>query len=151
MVCVLVREGLQTTLERRARCLFQQGQQCHSPLPHPQEWGEKSLGSAGWEFVPVLGWTCWNGLLGDRNIIPTCGGITQHCSVQPLTAKPQNAAFGGWFADFLSWAGFSGVSHPGATCPCCARAAGWSLSGWHLRARYRAGVKSTMGKCLVDF
>lgn len=58
---------------------------------------------------------------------------------------------GGWFADFLSCAGFSGVSHPGATCPCCARAAGWSLSGWHLRARYRAGVKSTMGKCLVDF
>lgn len=71
MVCaVLVREDLQTTLERRARWLFQQGQQCHLSLPHPQERGEKSLGSAGWEFDPGLGWTCWDGLLGGRHIIP---------------------------------------------------------------------------------
>lgn len=87
------------------------------------------------------------GSLGGRHIIPTA----QHCSVQPDTAKPQNAALGAGLqipvpCRFLR--GCPPGCHPALLCQ--GWWLGWSLWGWHLQVRYHR-VKSTMGKCLVDF
>lgn len=67
------------------------------------------------------------------------------------TAKPQNAALGAGLQISVLCRFFRG--HP----PRCHLALlcrgwwlGWSLWGWHLQVRYHR-VKSTMGKCLVDF
>lgn len=90
-----------------------------------------------------LFWRCWDGLLGGRHIVPIENGVFQ-------TPK---CCSGGCLADFCPVQGPGGFAGVAATSRCCGRAGGRSLLGWHLRVCYRgrAGVKSTMGKCPLDF
>lgn len=72
-----------------------------------------------------------------RNTEPRSTALLLECSSHCQTLK---CCSRGWFADFCPVQGpegFSGVANLGATPPFCARAGGWSLSGWHLRVRYR--------------
>lgn len=72
---VLVREDLQTTLEEESQVAVPSRDSSATCLCLSLRNGEEtSLGSARGEFERVLGWRCWNGLLGGRHIIPA-GGV----------------------------------------------------------------------------
>lgn len=111
---------MQTTLERRARWLFPAGTAVPLVSASPSGMRREISGLCQVGISVCSGHA---GLLRGRQIIPTQGETAQCCSLS-LTLPDPKMFLRGLICRFLSCAGFSGVSHLGATSPCCARAGG---------------------------